>query len=238
MPAPPEPRRDEIHLWKFDLEPSEERFRRFWDNLSSDEKSRASRFRFERDGRRFAAARGALRVLLGNATGVAADAVEFEYGPSGKPRLAREGDLNFNLAHSDRLGVVALARGREVGVDVERIRKAFEGEEIAGRFFSRREIEEILSRPESDRNEAFFRCWTAKEAYVKALGEGLGLELNRFAVSNGPEPAMVESDRPDEIGRWSFRRFEPEPGYVGALAVEGNSPTLRFGDLDATLGKS
>jgi 4'-phosphopantetheinyl transferase len=235
MLVPPEPGRDEVHLWKFDLEPPEERFQRLSKFLNVGERSRASRFRFRRDRRRFVAARGALRVLLARSIGMVPEEVEFAYGPSGKPRLAQKRDLRFNLAHSDRLGVVALSRGREVGVDVERVRTGFEGEEIAERFFASREIDEIVSRPESERNEAFFRCWTAKEAYVKAVGEGLGIELNRFAVSSGSVPAMVENDRPDEIARWSFRRFEPDVGYVGALAVEGGPPALVLRDFETII---
>src|SRR5262249_38196538 len=154
---------------------------------------------------------------------------------TGKPALAGQGraGLRFNVAHSEGWALIAVTRGREVGVDLERLRAEVATPEIAARFFSPRECEALQALPGPLRAEAFFRCWTRKEAYLKATGAGLSVALDRFAVTLDPgaPAALVEHrDDPDEVKRWSLRELPAPPGFAAALAVEGPSNGLWCGE--------
>jgi 4'-phosphopantetheinyl transferase len=138
--------------------------------------------------------------------------------------------LSFNLTHSHQLALYAVTRRREIGVDLEYVRADFADEQIAERFFSPREVAALRTVPENLLKEAFFHCWTRKEAYVKAKGEGLSIPLDQFDVSLAPgEPALLLSTRddPQEADRWSLQALFPGSGYVAALAVEGRTWRLK-----------
>jgi 4'-phosphopantetheinyl transferase len=219
---------DEVQVWQAALDEPAPPVEELAATLSPDERERAARFHFERDRRRFVACRGILRAILAPHAGVAADGVRFRYGPRGKPALepVDEGrGIRFNVSHSDGIALYALTRGREVGVDVERIRPVEDADRIAERFFSVPEREALRDVPFAARLDAFFTCWTRKEAYVKARGEGLGYPLDRFAVSVTPgTTARLWSAGADEqeIARWSLAGLPQAEGYVAALAVEGH----------------
>ncbi len=159
---------------------------------------------------------------------MAPDHLRFYYGPQGKPKLDKEtaGEaLRFNVTHTQGLALYAVANGREVGIDVERIRPELVDGDFAERFFSPREVAALRMLPVGLRPEAFFNCWTRKEAYAKARGDGLSLPLKQFDVSLAPrEPAALLSTKGDplEAARWSLSALHPGPGYVAALAVEGH----------------
>jgi len=193
--------------------------------LSDGERIRASRFIFERDRRRFIVGRARLRHLLASRLGVEPHAVELVYGPRGKPRLAGrcgDADLCFNVSHSEDLAVYAFSSGREVGVDVEAVRELRDADEIAARFFSRRENEAYLALDSRDKPLGFFNCWTRKEAFIKARGDGLHYPLDRFDVSLAPgEPAKIlrVEDTPGEQCDWTLHSFMPGPGLAGAIVV-------------------
>ena len=197
--------------------------------LSDGERLRAGRFVFERDRRRFIVGRARLRLCLASRLGVQPDAVEFDYGPRGKPRLSRifaDTDLRFNISHSEDVAVYAFSNGREIGVDVEAVREMRDADEIAARFFSRREYEAYLALDSRDRPLGFFNCWTRKEAFIKALGEGLHYPLDRFDVSLAPgEPARIlrVEDMPGEQCGWTLHSFMPGPGLAGAVVVRQSS---------------
>jgi 4'-phosphopantetheinyl transferase len=145
--------------------------------------------------------------------------------------------VRFNLSHSDGRAIYAVTLGREVGIDIERVRPLDDHQSIANRFFSSRERVAIRALPETERVQAFFSCWTRKEAYVKAVGDGLHAPLDRFHVSVGPgEPAKLLEieDDPGGASRWWMHALEPEPGYVGAVVVEslGQQPGIRVWSLD------
>jgi 4'-phosphopantetheinyl transferase len=219
---------EEVHVWRASLEQSPERVRELAQMLSHDEMMRAERFYFERDRRRFIVGRGVLRVILGDYLDIEPRQVRFCYGSRGKPYLAEEmgdGALRFNLAHSHELALYGFTRGREIGVDLEYARPLSDANEIAGRFFSARENAVFRKLPKSHEMEAFYNCWTRKEAYLKATGEGLARPLDQFDVSLIPEePARllyVEGD-PLETARWSLQALSPAPEYVTAVAVEGH----------------
>lgn len=194
--------------------------------LSDAERLRARRFAFDRDRRRFTVARAWLRRLLSARLGVRPQTVELVYGANGKPALARrfaDSDLRFNVSHSDDVAVYAFAPRREIGVDVEAIRVIRDADDIAARFFSRRENEAYLALDPRDRPQGFFNCWTRKEAFIKALGDGLYHPLDRFDVSLTPgEPAKilrVESTPGNHCG-WCMESFSPAPGFVAAIVTE------------------
>jgi 4'-phosphopantetheinyl transferase len=202
--------------------------------LSEDERERARRLRFERDRRRFVVARGTLRGLLARYTALDPAALRFQYGRRGKPALAAELNatgLRFNLSHSHELALYAVARGRELGIDVEQRRPDRAEAGIAERFFSPRELEALRALPTERWTEAFFTCWTRKEAYIKAKGAGFGIALDQFDVTVAPgQPAVLLATRqdPPDAARWSLHDLHPGDGYAGALAMEGDARILRY----------
>ena len=234
--APPVLDEGEIHVWAVPLDPPAERVAALRRELAPDEAARADRFRFDRHRRRFQVARASLRRILGTYLRRPAASLDFVYGEKGKPSLAPgsgAGELDFNLSHSSELALLAVTRKGELGVDVERLRPMPDGEAIAERFFSRPEREVLRGVPAEQKDQAFFLCWTRKEAYVKATGDGLSMPLSRFEVSlePGSEARMRSLDGdPAKGAAWSLRHLEPAPGYVGALAVEGPPPRVRLGD--------
>jgi 4'-phosphopantetheinyl transferase len=219
---------DEVHVWQATLDQNPSQMQSFLHNLAADEQTRAERFYFQRDREHFIAARGVLRAILGGYLNRAPECLSFCYSSYGKPSLAGESGenaLRFNVAHSHGVALYAVTRGREVGIDLERIRFDLAVAEIAERFFSRREVAMLRALPTEAQRQAFFRCWTRKEAYIKARGEGLSLPLDQFDVSLAPgEPAAVLGTQPDpsEASRWSLQEVIPVPGYAAALAVAGH----------------
>lgn len=217
----------EVHAWRAWLDLSPEVLARLAASLPEDEQQRAARFRLERHRERFVAAHGALRAILGLYLGCPAATPRFGRGPQGKPMLLAPAgalDLRFNLAHSHDLALCAVAAGAEVGADVEAIRPLPDADRIAARFFSAREQAMLRELPAGEREEAFILGWTRKEAYLKALGAGLGRPLSGFSVTLRPgEPARLldVEGQPDEAARWSLVALHPAPGYAAALAVEG-----------------
>jgi 4'-phosphopantetheinyl transferase len=221
---------DEVHLWRADLDVTAEALARLGSTLTRAEVDRAAHFRFDRDGARFVAARGQLRTLLARYLDIDAGDVALVEGPHGKPGLAREsGWLRFNLSHSEGAAVYAVARDREVGVDLEWIRADFPIEELARHSFSPREQSGLADLPAAERLRAAFDCWTRKEAYVKALGSGLALALDGFDVSLQPgEPVQLSLRDPGRADSrcWSIHAFDAGPGYAAAVAVEGPPVTV------------
>jgi 4'-phosphopantetheinyl transferase len=219
---------DEIHVWRVYFDCERDVFHRFEAILTPDEKDRANRFFFERDRSAFVATRAVLRRLLGRYLGDAPAHLLFGYGSLGKPFLRAgpiKSDIQFNVSHSQGLALLAFARGRELGVDVELVRPDFASEEIAERYFSPAEVAELRGLSPELRAEGFFNCWTRKESYIKARGEGLHIPLDSFDVSLTPgQPERLQSaDR----SLWSLRTLRPAPRYVGALVGQGQSWQLR-----------
>lgn len=213
-----------VHLWKVRLNYAGPGLQFLEQSLASDEQARAERFHFERDRRRFIAARGQMRMILASYVGVSARALILSYGAHGKPFLRqpfKAEALKFNLSHSGELALLAVTRDRDIGVDLEEVHLLDDDESIAERFFSPRENAALRTVPQPKRLEAFFSCWTLKEAYVKAIGDGLGGPTNSFdGFCAAAHLLGVEGDS-QETSRWSLVKLAPEPGYVGALAVEG-----------------
>ena len=221
----------EIHVWRAYLDRTETLLQQFEATLSTDEKARADRFVFRRDRNHFVGTRGILRELLGRYLSRSPEDLQFDYGVLGKPSLRREifkQSIQFNVSHSHGLALLAFTVGRNLGVDVEFVRSGFASEEIADRYFSPSEVAELRVLSPSLREEGFFLCWTRKEAYIKARGEGLQIPLDSFHVSLTPrKPERLQS--PDS-SRWNLRSLSPDPRYVGALVAEGNDWQLSCWD--------
>jgi len=220
---------DEVHVWQANLELTPAQVQHLRGVLAADELARGDRFHFEKDRQHFIAGRGMLRTILGRYLSVAPDHLRFYYNRYGKPFLAAESDhqrLNFNLSHSAGLALYAVTRNREIGIDLERIRANFEYEALAERFFSPREVAVLRTIPAEMKLEAFFNCWTRKEAYIKAHGKGLSLPLDSFDVSLAPgEPVtlLATRDEPQEASLWTLAALMPGRGYVAGLAVRGGN---------------
>ena len=213
---------DEIHVWQAWLDRGAEEVQRLESFLAPEEIARAHRFHFERDRNHYVVGRGLLRELLGRYLGQAPSALEFSYGEQGKPALAgaaASSGLSFNLSHSGGLAVYAFARERSLGVDVERVKPDFASDDIARRYFSTREVNDLLALPIAERTEAFFRCWTRKEAYIKARGEGLRIPLDGFSVS------FLRNQSAQFLGGvescWHLAALNPPEGYAAALVYNG-----------------
>jgi 4'-phosphopantetheinyl transferase len=222
-----------VDVWRARLAVAPDVLARLKAHLDETEKARAGRFVFERDANRFVAARGILRELLARYVEHSPAELEFEYGPRGKPAL-RPGSsrgLCFNVSHSHEMAAYAFARDRQLGIDIELIRPDFAGQEIAERYFSASEVAELTGLPAEVRAQAFFLCWTRKEAYIKALGEGLEIPLKSFAVSL--TPGGPDELRSADASRWELHSFEPAPGYAGALVAEGGGLSICYWDWAA-----
>jgi 4'-phosphopantetheinyl transferase len=219
--------RAELHIWLAWLDVEPQQRARLCSYLSKDEVSRAERFVFPRDRDHFIVARGTLRELLGKYLHCPPNAVQFKTGRYGKLSLLEDHhQVRFNLSHSHGLALYAFCRGRELGIDAEKIRAGFAGEGIAERYFSATEQHELAELPQELRDTAFFLCWTRKEAYIKAHGDGLQIALDSFDVSL--KPGEPETLRSADSGRWRMRSFAPAPEFVAAIIVEGEMPSIRF----------
>ncbi|HYG09945.1 MAG TPA: 4'-phosphopantetheinyl transferase superfamily protein [Pyrinomonadaceae bacterium] len=227
----------EVHLWRASLVQTPDALRRLRSTLAPDESEKAARYHFPRDRDHYVAARGLLRRLLGHYLAQPPQSLRFSYGAYGKPSLADAAgaqDLRFNLSHSHELVIYAFARGRDVGVDIEHMRADLAGDDIAERFFSAREVGMLRALPVAARTRAFFNCWTRKEAYIKARGEGLSHPLDAFDVSLTPgEPAALLGTRgdPRELTRWSLHALDAGEDYAAAVAVQGTGHALRLWQL-------
>lgn len=217
----------EVHVWRADLNRTSAQTQSLLQFLSANEIDRANRFHFQKNREHFVVARATLRLILGFYLRMPPEHLRFRYGEFGKPSLEEDygsHGLRFNLSHSHGLALYAVAAGREVGIDVEFMRPEMTGEDIARRFFSSPEVRMLDRLPMDLRVEGFFNCWTRKEAYIKARGEGLSFPLEQFTVSLKPEqPAALldVAQQPQEVERWTLKGLTPGIGYAAAVAAEG-----------------
>lgn len=222
----------EVHIWHSDVATTAFDEPTFCKLLSTDEIARMERFHFEDDRRNFLFCRGMLRILLASYLGAFPAELLFAYSAHGKPSLATSsGSVEFNLSHSNGRLLVAISDRRRLGVDIEFVRRDLDVQEIAGRFFSSEETRALTQVPASLRYDAFFSCWTRKEAFVKARGEGLSMPLNSFDVSVMPDEDEVGLvTRPDhsEAERWSLHSLNCFSGHRAAVAVQLTTRSAPF----------
>jgi 4'-phosphopantetheinyl transferase len=231
---------DEVHVWRASLEVPSSYVALIGEILSSDERAKADRFVFEKHCQNFVVSHGFLRAILSRYLDCAPDELQFGCAEHGKPFLVghhTRANLSFNLSHSGSVAIYGITRGRAIGVDLERIRPKIDIAEIARQFFSTSESSCLLSISSDARVNAFFDCWTRKEAFIKAKGAGLSLPLDQFDVTLSPgEPARLLETRWDknESLRWSLRVIDVATGYAAAFAVEGHDLAVKHwqGSID------
>jgi 4'-phosphopantetheinyl transferase len=223
---------NQVQVWCVSLDLSDRQRERMLGMLSADEVARAGRFHFEKDLNRFIAARGILRNILGLYLGEKPHRLRFEYTPHGKPVLGTESGydaLRFNLSHSDSFALYAITRGRNIGIDIERIRYDIAVDQIVRRFFSPDEISSLEGIHDEKRYEVFFQYWTRKEAFLKAMGEGLSFPMEQCDVSliSGMlfSPVTLPGDK-REGSCWYVQDLFPGTGYAAAIAIEGGDCEL------------
>jgi 4'-phosphopantetheinyl transferase len=225
--APPAPH--EVHLYRFALDVPASVLSTLVRWLTPDERARAGRFRFARDAARYSAGRAALRSIVGGCIGQYPERVPLVYGANGKPALAGDARLRFNLSRSNALGLLAVQLADDVGVDVEEVRPFPDALDIA-RLFASEDFHALSATPEPERTTAFFRFWTRKEAVIKSLGLTLSRPLNDFSV--GPAdlnaPCTVSmATAAKSVTSTLLPVPDPQPGYVAALATAGAIRPLR-----------
>lgn len=217
-----------LHVWAVPLVGDPEAWSAL---LSPAERERAGRFRVVDHRRRYAIAHGALRAILGGYAGQDPAGLEFRTGPRGKPYLERTPRLFFNLSHSAQLALVAVAH-TELGADLEKMRHLESMLDIARRHFTAVEFAALEALPAEQRLCGFYRCWTRKEAYLKALGDGLGGSLDGFDVSIDEQPRFLGfRERSDTPTEWTLLDTSPADEYAAAVALRGNGhrlATFRF----------
>ena len=223
----------EVHVWKAQLDVPVALIPQYQETLSTEELNKAQQFRFEVLRQRWTVAHAVLRMLLGQYLGIAPQLLRFHLNAYGKPALAmpeQSNTLQFNLSHSANLALYAFCWQRPVGVDVEYMRTNIPYDQLAQHSFSLQEQTTLLHLSGEQKHQAFYNCWTRKEAYIKARGMGLSLPLDLFDVSLTPgEPTALLHSRESsqEVQRWSMQELTPEPDYAGALVVEGTGWQLQ-----------
>jgi 4'-phosphopantetheinyl transferase len=213
----------EVQIWNVRLDGSATSLARYRSYLSSDEQSRVDQFKFENLKRSHTFSRGVLRLLLAFYLDLLPASIEFTYGLKGKPGVRRTTAVRFNVSHSGDVAVYAFTLDCDLGVDVEKLRALADLESISAHFFCAAEASELLSLPPDSRPHAFFRCWTRKEAYIKAVGDGLSIPLDRFQVTLLPEDSarFVHIGHDEKAAQnWALHHLDFAPSYIGALAYE------------------
>jgi len=225
--------RDEVHIWRLEPELTAD-LSCYSALLSREERERAARFRFAHLTHNFIVDHARMRLLLGAYTGLDPQTLFYVVNEFGKPELANhDASLRFNLSHTEGLSLLVICLDTPVGVDVEAVRSMDDWRDVARSHFSRSEVDALQLVAESDQQHAFFRCWTRKEAFIKAHGRGLSMPLDSFAVSLGreSEPALLECTwDPEETKCWSLVSLDVAEKFVGALAVRGRHWKIRYFD--------
>ena len=220
---PPTLAKERVDVWRANLDLPTAEIERLKTWLSSDEVARANRFRFDRHRERFIAARGILRQLLGNYLQINPGKVKFEYGDRGKPRLSRmlNSSLEFNVSHSQNYALYGFIYNYPIGVDLEYLREMKDALKIAKRFFSLREYKAIAPLPARQQQKVFFKIWTAKEAYLKAIGTGLAGSIAHTEISldDAESPYLRAVKGEIEAASWTLRLCVPANNYVAVVAV-------------------
>jgi 4'-phosphopantetheinyl transferase len=233
---------DEVHVRIASLDCPQSDTKYFDNILAEDEINRANRFHFKKDRERFVAGRGLLRMILSPYVGLPPGEIIFTYGSRGKPGLARqEGrrSIEFNLAHSGGTAIYAITRDRAVGVDIEAFQPDFPTEDLARKFFSLAELAALRSLPKDMQSGAFFKCWTRKEAFIKALGDGLSCPLSDFDVSLTPgEPARLLHVKwaSEEASRWCMENIDCIAGCAAAIVFSGPQCRMHVSQWDSNSG--
>jgi 4'-phosphopantetheinyl transferase len=230
--------KNEVHLWRAKLNFTSRQVTKFTSFLSDDEKQKAFSFYSKTDTHNYIASRAITRLIISRYTNLEPAEIVFYYNYFGKPFVLTN-NFGFNISHSKDFVICAVSGSKMVGIDIEFIKDGFNSLEIAERFFSKAEIDELKSVPFNLRNEAFFNCWTRKEAFIKARGIGLSLPLDSFDVSLMPgKPARILSIRNNDEGSqnyWHFQNLNVAKGYASALVLPYEPHAVRYWDWNYTI---
>lgn len=228
--------RGEVHVWRFNLASGPDVEQVFRQVLDEPETVRADRFIRPEHRTRFAVGRGVLRYLLGRYTDTPPSEIHFDYNAHGKPSLAdADAGIEFNVSNTGSLGVIAITAGQPIGIDIERYRKKLEMEKVARRFFAPAEVDFLFELEPELRTRAFYRCWSSKEAIMKACGRGLSLGLSRFEVNVDPDASPRLLTAPPELGdieHWQMESIPMEPEVEGIIALEGTVDSAKLFQID------
>ena len=224
-----------VHIWSASTDIDEKQLHYLQSIISEDEQKRAAKFYFEKDRVRFIVARGFLRMILACYIKKTPEEFRFRYNKFGKPSLENinNNNVQFNLSHSDKMIVYGFTSCRDIGIDIERIRTSEDTVQILDHFFSELEKEEFKMIPEEKKKETFYQCWTRKEAYIKARGEGLSIPLDDFSVTLIPgSPAkLIKADKDSAVTQWHMKDISVASGFAAAAVVSGSEPSFHY--LDA-----
>lgn len=230
----------ELHIWKINSENFIQSSPVLYEILSVEEKQRAERFHFENDKIVYICARSILRMLLSKYINQDYSSIDFNFNEYGKPELPEvinPKNIKFNVSHSENLVLIGFIPNVSLGVDIEYILPNSDLIEIASKYFSSKEIDSLIRFPGEKRTEAFFNCWTRKEAFIKAVGEGLSYPLDKFSVSLNDEfdvEITIENNQ-QESSQWKLISFQPEERFAGAFAVKGQIKKINFFELTKLL---
>ncbi len=225
----------EVQIWHFNVDEFSKDVESYAKLLSLEETSRANSFKFAKDRTVYVLARALLRILSGRYLNEIPENIEFDYGEYGKPDYNFQTQIKFNLSHSGNMIVIAFTKNFDIGVDLEKIKNDFDVIDIAQHFFSPDEIQTLEALPEKEQVHGFYRCWTRKESFIKAKGNGLSFPLTSFSVSLDLDSAEILRTewKVAEKKEWKLFSFEPDNGYLGALSVRGEISSVRQMDWDA-----
>lgn len=224
----------EIHIWKTHLEQSAIDFKESFDILNEEEKIKAQRFRFEKHQQRFTIARSSLRRILSLYLWISHQKIDFQYNAYGKPQLLdniNKINLQFNVSHSENIAIYGITCHNLIGVDIEYMRPMAEAENLAKRFFSQKEFEQISKLPSAEQDREFFQLWTGKEAYLKAIGKGISGGLEKVEISPH-EPRKFIRLPESNPNNYNLVYLTPENNYLAAIAVENKQQNYQYWQLN------
>lgn len=222
---------NEVHLWYLNVEDHKNRLAVYEELLDNEEKEKAYRYKFDKDRNCSIIARGVLRTLLGSYSNELPERITFSFGPFGKPEVYNNSGIQFNISHSRDAIVLGFIKNDAIGVDVEFMDEKIDALQIAKHFFSNEERVALSAVSEDERVEAFYNCWTRKEAFIKALGDGLSFPLDQFVVSLTPAlKAELLKTKWDQMEKekWALHSFNPEKKYVSAFTVNGKVSDIKL----------
>jgi 4'-phosphopantetheinyl transferase len=220
--------KNEIHVYKAFSETSENKLNYFLDLLDTDEKNKADRFKFAKHRNNFISFRAYLRIILSEYLNTHPAKITFSYADKGKPFIS-DSEIKFNISHSDNFAVYAVTSQIEIGIDTEKIKELPDALSIAKNYFSEMEVKQFSEVNENNYKQAFYNCWTRKEAFIKAIGEGLSFPLADFSVSfmpgEAPEMKWIK-DKPEESLLWTIINIDLEKEFISSLAIRSNQIRL------------
>lgn len=214
---------NEVHVWYIDIKEQLTSIDLYWNVLSADEKNKALAYKFEKDKNCAIIARGTLRELLGQYLKTKPSALNFKYSKYGKPRVINSDEIQFNLSHSGTTILIGFVKNHHIGIDVERI-KEIDYMAVGQHSFSKEELNNLLALDKAYHTQAFYNCWTRKEAFIKAVGSGLSFPLDQFVVSlDSAEKAYLLDTKwnTNEKLQWTLHSIIPDENYIGAFAIKG-----------------